>query len=303
MHSLVRRRAFSLVELAVVMAMTSLLTVNTIPAITQAREAARRSQCKNNLKQLGLALHNYHDTYNSFAPGFVVRDWNSTNQQGFGWMSSILPYVDQAPLYNNIYMDGGELDETRNVPKRKTAIMTPIPTYRCPSDSLPELNSFRGGWPTSNYSGNAGSLPFPRLSAASDFWPGQLPTPRENGPRRLNGIFSVNSRVGIRDIIDGTSNTLLVAERGASSLGGIWAGVTSTTHENDILTEASDLSRPNGGLTSFSSQHPGGLHFLLCDGSARWIEETIESKPGLNTNELGVYQRIAARNDGTPVEF
>ena len=300
---------FSRIELLTVMAIVFLLAAQAVPAVVQVKEVARRTQCQNNLKQIGLALHNYQDVYNHLAPGFVMRDWDSTNQQGFGWMSAILPYVDQAPIYNILAPDGGGLIEASKDARRKQALMTRIAAYRCPSDTSPDFNKFRGNWPTSNYSGNAGHRAFPRLitGTATDFWPGQVPTPRENRFERVitgSGIFSVNSNIGFRDVIDGTSNTLLVSERGASSLAGIWAGVTAASHENDCLTDTSHLSRPNRSLSAFSSSHQNSFHVLFCDGSVRRIDDSIDSQPNSDpTKPLGVLQKLGGRNDGQILEF
>jgi prepilin-type processing-associated H-X9-DG protein len=112
---------------------------------------------------------------------------------------------------------------------------------------------------------------------------------------RSRGIFARNSSEAIRDITDGTSNTFCAGERGFSSGSGIWAGVTDNAHPDDALTDTSHLSRPNGGWSSFSSRHAGGVHMLLCDGSVRFVTEKIESKPG---PEMGIYQKLGCKNDG-----
>lgn len=289
---------FTLIELLMSITIVLLLAVQAVPGVMQAREAARRTQCKNNLKQIGLGLHNYHDVYNSFPPGFVVRDWDSTNQEGTGWLASLLPYIDQAPLYNLLTYNGGMVEQSRNA-RAKKALTTNIPSMHCPSDTTPDFNAFRGNWPTSNYSGNAGHLAFPRLASGTvtDFWPGQLAPTRTN-----TGLFGVNSKIGIRYITDGTSNTILASERGASSLAGIWPGVTASSHENDAITETSYLSRPNSSWTAFSSGHDDGLHILLGDGSVRWITDAIDSQPNSNRGKpLGVYQRLGCRDDGQVV--
>ncbi len=310
-----KRCAFTLVELTVSLAVATLLAVNAVPPVMQAREASRRTVCKNQLKQYGLAMHNYHETFNSLPPGFVVRNWDSPTQQGFGWNAMLLPYMDYARLYNEIPLNGGGLDEGARNPDRKKLMMTPIGSFHCPSDPMPTLNAYRGGWPTSSYSANAGALPFPRLATGTftDYWPGRLPAtkilssrrgaaPVDRKLQRTNGLFAVNSSIKFAQIPDGTSNTLLMAERGPSSLSAIWWGVTAASHENDALTECSHLSRPNKSPTSFSSMHEGGLHILLSDGSVRFIKNEIESKATLNLEEGGVWQKLASREDGKVIE-
>ena len=291
------RPGFTRIELLVAIAIGLLLAANSAPAVMQARETARRAQCKNNLKQLGLALHNYHDAWNMFPPGYVVRNWDSSSHRGFGWMTSILPFVDQSPVFNRLNFSEGSFMDATPTPDEKKDLMTLVPVYRCPSDQMTDLNTSRGGWPTSNYSGNAGHRPFPRLTAGivTDFWPGQIPSPYHvNRP----GVFGPNSSIKFRDLIDGSTNIIMVGERGLSSLAGIWPGITSATHENDALTETSHLSRPNAGLTSFSSQHADGLHILLCDGSVRWILDSIDSQPCVNPLlPQGIYQKLGCCAD------
>lgn len=296
------RPGFTRIELLVAAVMGLLLAANAAPAVMQAREAAQRTQCKNNLKMLGLALHNYHETHLCLPPGYVVKNWDSSSQRGFGWMSFLLPYMDQAPLYNRLNWDAGSFMDVVQTPDQKPALMTLIPAVRCPSDVMLALNAHRGGWPTSNYSGNAGHLPFPRLAAGivTDFWPGQIPSPHDNA--RRSGLFGPNSNLRFRDVTDGTSNTFMVGERGVTSLGGIWPGITSATHENDALTDTSHSSRPNAGLTSFSSSHQDGLHILLGDGSVRWVEDSIDSQPTEDPLQpKGLYQKLGCRNDGQVV--
>jgi type II secretory pathway pseudopilin PulG len=307
---------FTIVELTVSLAIMSLLALNTMPALAKYREAARRTKCKDNLMQYGLSFFNYHDVHNRLPPGYVVRNWDAPSQQGFGWGFSLLPYLDQAQLYTvlqyegGLEYEGGGLDESTKNPAKKKAMRTSFALTRCPSDNLPAENPFRGGWPTSNYSGNAGALPFPRLASGSisDFWPGQVAANHPTGSRRddrsltaphpCNGIFAANSSVSFDQITDGTSSTLLMSERGKSSMGGIWLGVTAATHENDAITEVSHLSRPNKSLKSFSSQHHGGIHIALCDGSVRWMNDNIDSSAGAIPKEYGVLQKLGDRSDG-----
>jgi prepilin-type processing-associated H-X9-DG protein len=162
-------------------------------------------------------------------------------------------------------------------------------------DPAPNPNPLRGDYGTSNYSGNYGHLPPPRLRplAMADFWPGALPAPMTS-----RGIFARNSFIRIQHIVDGTSNTILVGERGVSSGAGIWPGVTDNAHEDDALTDGSHRSRPNAGWFSFSSRHDGGVNMAMCDGAVRFVSDKIDSKPG---PDLGTLQKIATRDDGFPL--
>lgn len=283
-----RRRGFSLTEGLVMMGIVSISLALLLPAAQQYRQDARKMVCKNNLKMFGLALHNYHDTHGSFPPAFVSVPGTPGSGPRFGWQAMVLPYMDQAPLYN-------QLNFSSPLPDPKDRVMQQvIKSYRCPSDPTPAANPLRGGYGTSNYSGNYGHLPA-RLAplGTSDFWPGAVESPMTS-----SGLFARNSRVGLRDITDGTSNTLMVAERGFSSGSAIWAGVTDSGHEDDAVTDGSHRSRPNAGLSSFSGNHSGGIHILLGDGSVRFIDNSIESRPG---EEMGTWQKLCSKDDGMPI--
>jgi hypothetical protein len=253
------------------------------------------------LKQIGIALHNYHETYNGFPFAWNVHVTTQGNGPRNGWQSSILPYVDQGPLYDNIYeefekpnLSAADASFGRSNQK---LLQTHIDVYRCPSDPTSATNSMRGNYGTSNYSGNHGSMSLPRWTTGRNtaLWPGQMDT-----PRKANGIMWWNSIIRLGGITDGTSNTFAVGERSVTSSAGIWPGVGSNEFENDVMTECSHGSRPNRGLTSFSSPHTEGVQFLMCDGAVRFLSDTVDSKP-VSEGELGTYQRLANRHDGLPV--
>ena len=300
-----RRRGFTLIELLVVTAIVIIGMALAVPAVQQSRAQARQATCKNNLKQHGLALHNYHDTYKTFPPGWNAHVPTAGNSPRFGWQTSILPYMDQFPLFKSIArMNNGKVFEG-NMPAadfgplymKQKILQTSIQVYRCPADSTSDTNPMRGDYGTSNYSGNHGNVPLPRWAAGrrTAFWPGQADTPRE-----ANGVMYWNSSVGFRDITDGMSNTFLVGERSVTSAAGIWPGVGSNEFENDVVTECSHGSRLNKGPTSFSSGHEGGANFLFGDGRVQFINNDIDSK-SLDSDELGTYQRLANRDDRMPV--
>jgi prepilin-type processing-associated H-X9-DG protein len=284
-----KKRGIALIEVLVLAGLIALSLAVLMPAIQQARQDARRVQCKNNLKQLGLALHNYHDTFNSFPPGWVSKEGGPGNGARVGWQTFILPFVDQAPLYNKINFNKPPHDASGKPIKDFQTILS---VYRCPVDPAPELNPLRGDYATSNYSGNYGDVPPPRLGSLgmSDFWPGVV-----DAPMKSRGIFARNSNVGMRNITDGSSNTLLAGERSVTSGAGIWVGVTDNAHEDDALTDASHRSRLNANWSSYSSRHSGGAHILMCDGSVRFLNDNIESKPA---PELGTFQKLACKDDG-----
>jgi prepilin-type processing-associated H-X9-DG protein len=268
------RRGFTLIELMVICCVAAVMLALFLPAVVQAQEEARRNSCKNNMKQLGLATHNYHDVHRTFPPAWVAKKPDADDGPFLGWMTFLLPFVDQAPLYSQI--DFKVVDN--NDPK---IFKTVLEVYRCPSDPMVALNPLRGKMATSSYSGNAGNE---RL-------PGSVDT-----PEKLNGVMWRNSVIRFRDMTDGPSNIFVAGERCLDSGSGIWMGVTKNRNENDAITDCSHHAQLNKSITSFSSRHPGGANFLMGDGRVVFISEKIESK-----SELGVYQKLSQRDDGEPV--
>ena len=249
------KRGFTAVELLVVVAIVAILIALLLPAVQQARQAARQSQCKNNLKQIGLAHHNYHDTYNTFAPGWVAKDRKAETGPCFGWGASILPFVDQAPLFNQLDFNAP--------PELNKLTQETIPQYRCTDDPSPELNAVRGKFAASSYAGNYGS----------ELLPGSVEAAKE-----ADGIFYCNSFVSFRKITDGTSNTFLVGERTISSASAIWVGVRSNQNASDNVSACNERTRLNSVLDSFSSPHEGGGNFLMGDGTVRLVSGKIDVK-------------------------
>jgi prepilin-type N-terminal cleavage/methylation domain-containing protein len=238
-----KRAGFTLIELLVVIAIIAILIALLLPAVQQAREAARRTQCRNNLKQIGLALHNYHDVFGTFVyrkggtrgNGDTSRlDGNYNRRSG---MVSLLPYIDQAPFYNKI--EAGDTTTTPNVPPGGAAPWSgwsgynmSIAGFKCPSD--PVLVQPRG---TVNYAFNIG-----------DF------ITNNRDETRSNGLFACNTTYGVRDVTDGTSNTLAFAERCVANIGwqsqsgvdvrqGTLGNVTSiTTNPGSCITSAAAVT-------------------------------------------------------------
>lgn len=301
-----KKRAFTLIELLVVTAVVAVLMALLLPAVQHAREDARSKQCTNNLKQLGLAMHNYHDAMITFPPGWVAKSGAPGDGPRFGWMTMLLPYLDHAPLYNFVDFSSPLPPSDEAVAANRFGGRPPVPkpyqlkldVYRCPSDVTPATNALRGDYATANYTGVFGSDPLPRLMplGLADFWPGSVEAPMSS-----NGTFARNSRVGIRSFTDGLSNTMIVSEKCFTSGAGIWPGVTDNAHEDDALTAGDHASRPNAGLGSFSSRHEKGIYVLIGDGSVRFVSESIDSKPG--GEDLGMFQRLANIKDGQRVEF
>jgi prepilin-type N-terminal cleavage/methylation domain-containing protein len=230
-----RKRGFTLIELLVVIAIIAILIALLLPAVQQAREAARRTQCKNNLHQIGLALHNYHDSYNKFPPGIIVGNLQS-------WSVHILSQLEQAPLFNDVNFDLLANNTATVAPGQQVNSnlgATILPLYRCPSDSgdpsteaprqtnnnmavncsaMPSndqccLKSPTGPWDraTSNYIANWGP------GEAGNTKPSDATG--ASGTLDGGGLFYANSSLSFRDMLDGSSNTFAVGERAGLVLG------------------------------------------------------------------------------------
>ncbi len=275
--------AFTLVELLVVIAIIAILIALLLPAVQAAREAARRTQCSNNFKQIGIALHNYHSSQGSFPNGeiYIHHQHNAhsgNNYYGAGWGTRILPYMEQLELSDRYRVEDAEW----GVYGRQTVNLglNRIKSYVCPSDFQDEaldVGAIWGSrilWWKTNAAGVADSI--------SHWKPGNHNVnqcPVIDG----NGMLMNLTTIRVRDVFDGTSNTLMVGEMTGGEPGSKkgWTWV----HFN-IKSTASGINGPGTipgegvlnrtGFDSFSSYHPGGCHFQLADGSVRFISENID---------------------------
>lgn len=311
------RRAFTLVELLVVIAIIGVLIALLLPAVQQAREAARRMQCSNNLKQIGLAVHNYHDTYGSFPPGIIVNysrsaTWDVlTSPSAWNWSALILPFIEQQAMHDQLGITQGVYaDEAYQDATRLALMQTPIAGYRCPSDTTDELNG-NLGWSMSRGANDIATMNY--VAMAHFKRDGDSSTFANNDTQ--TGSFLVNRGLKFSDLTDGTSNILGVGER-CNRLGsqhyraGVWACSAATTHPCDHRYDAMastalspnsnhpDNWRLNGNL---SSNHPGGVMAMLMDASVSFIPETIDHDPLQDNNIDSVYEKLGARSDGQPV--
>lgn len=329
-----RRSGFTLIELLVVIAIIAVLIALLLPAVQQAREAARRTQCKNNLKQLGLALHNFHDTYLRFPPG-CANDMTpfGTHSTGNGWGSSwkvyILPYVDQGAMFSKWVFDGSNSGYTNANNMGMTNGMI-IPSYRCPSSSVPDryASSNNNGaiQMLTSYTGTAGSYSTTGATNKAPF------TTTQNGGygnASGSGILYANSKTNMRDCTDGTTNVFMVHEesdhlRDANNqpIPGAYTAITSqgphgwtmgtggpqlgiaygdrTFNCSTVMYSINQRGLPNSGGTGqntgrnipISSQHVGGAHVLLTDGSVRFLSQNLDFQ---------TLVRLACCNDGDVV--
>jgi len=288
------RRAFTLVELLVVIAIIGLLVGLLLPAVQQAREAARRSQCMNNLHQIGLALHNYHDSHATFPPSAVV-DWEIWESGvwpwpygWWGWHARILPQIEQIALYRQIRFEDDLMDL---LTEYNQTTGTKVEVFVCPSDPLGrDILSEHVVWPD----GNEDDLRF----AHHTYFGSRGSTRDVPG----NGVFpEINSVTRFRDIQDGTSNTLLAGERPTDHAHyyGWWAGgigVDLTGLGDNVLDCSEGLRHGDvtndADLTHYWSMHPGGAQFLYCDGSVQFLPYTIDHN---------AFLALGSRNGGEPV--
>lgn len=323
-HSPDRRSGFTLVELLVVIAIIGILVGLLLPAVQAAREAARRMSCSNNLKNIGLALHNYHDVYKRFPYGqqytghFDGIPLDEKGGTGWGWAAAILAHLEQGNQQNLIDFryPAGENTITRN----RTVCQNSLPIFGCPSDTKP-LQFNDGAIPnsaTSSYQGCASSY---------DGWANNALTAAAN-TQRYNGIFERSNRgapYGIKDISDGTTNQFMVAETrwdmdsNRRNRSRIYAGKDLV----DFAQGATNCLMINGQYTmnwteprgnpqphrTAGSNHTGGAQFALADGSVRFVSQNIQHTSLVfaannvfgsqsNGNNYGLYQRLFSVSDG-----
>lgn len=267
MNAMRRRAGFTLIELLVVIAIIAVLIALLLPAVQQAREAARRTQCKNNLKQIGLAMHNYHDVLQTFPPGRIV---NYVSGQGhcFSAYAHLLPYFDQGPLYAQISFTANP-DDAGNANAVPTSMI--LPGLQCPSDLQVVLQA---GFGTHNYPMNTGTT-----------FPVSLKNPQGTP---ITGIFFENSRIRIADITDGTSHTVCFCETVKSDPSGptTWDGVSSTN--GFVLNQGNTNVSGGPPLTSYPSQ---------CSGAGLTLQQTRGSKWLYGAPGHSMYNHMRVPND------
>jgi len=301
-----RRRAFTLIELLVVIAIIAVLIALLLPAVQAAREAARRAQCVNNLKQLGLALHNYHDTNGSFPIGVSLNVATGVSNN-ISAQTRLLPFMEQAVIANSI-----NFNLTSSAPENATALVTAVNSFLCPSD---DRNQLPVGWAGINYRVNCGT------SVVNAFGPQDkagvnvaMPPP--------NGLIFGDLVVRVADVVDGTSNTAAISEhvkgdfsnavstelsdtyqpgtypasadealqmcrdvnvldltkQGNSNGGAPWMsdGHTSTKYYHASPPNSrSCMFPPQRISTTANSRHAGGVNACLADGSVRFFKSTV----------------------------
>ncbi|MEJ7593104.1 MAG: DUF1559 domain-containing protein [Planctomycetaceae bacterium] len=311
------RRGFTLIELLVVIAIIAILIALLLPAVQQAREAARRTQCKNNMKQIALAVHNFHDVYNRFPAGYFGSpqdaDINYTGQQWLGLFPQILPQMEQPALYEQIrvwkgvdrrpdpatpgaliaernWWDDGVGDITW------TAAQAKLSALRCPSD----IESAKSGIMIALHAYSLPATPNTLNLSAGYFGPPDNVSGTTSylgvagggsnvagGWAYRKGIFGSRTKFGFRDVTDGTSNTLLIGEAPAGpDYQYAWMG-------GGYMPDAWGFSKAapfEGDWYQFGSYHTGVVQFALADGSVRAISTNIDFR--------NVFRWLSAMSDG-----
>ena len=308
-----KRRGFSLVELLVVVAIIGVLVSLLLPAVQQARQAAKRAACANNLHQIGLALSNYADSHRMLPPGYI-RPFDAEKRRSFGaaWGGMALPEIEKSALFDDLfyYFD---VVHVEFAPGR--LLESKVSTWKCPADAADGLTSYSNvvkgepidpGDPGSEHWKRYAGVPFARRSSYAANY-GTFP-PDDSG-RRGDGLFWANSNTTFADILDGTSSTILASERALSKGQTTWVAVSydedqpgmiydetvpRTYRSSERIVLGSAHLPPKFSIAdsaSFSSVHVGGGNVLFADGHVHFISEMID---------VAVWAGLADPRDGTP---
>ena len=305
---------FTLVELLVVIAIIGVLIALLLPAVQAAREAARRSQCLNNLKQIGLALQTYHDVNKYFPPSTFTRPQNrrQSGRAAWGWGTMILPFMENQPLYDSMRVNQQDLHNLMSDPAQRPLAQTVLLEYRCPSDNGPRLNEQRlftnaaygnTAVAMSNYIAVGGTRMIDALEKYDD-------------GLKTNGVMALDTEHPMRDVLDGTSKTFLVGERCWPDWAAVWVGTRNTRNDGDeglrqVMGSVNHKINAGGNQArhAFSSLHPSGALFLYVDGHVRFISEDIDyNETGAHSYnptqmaKMGHYQRLGRRDDNLVVK-
>jgi prepilin-type processing-associated H-X9-DG protein/prepilin-type N-terminal cleavage/methylation domain-containing protein len=303
---------FTLVELLVVIAIIGTLVGLLLPAVQQARESARRAQCTNNLKQVGLALHNYHEAKKTLPEGWLCKPGPDAHDaeegRGWGWGSRILPFLEENSLFQT-HIEPRLKATSANaiadlVASSPAAVQTVIPGFLCPSDASAGKPTFDPGSPSGDEEEDAhhpdetpGGVAYSRTNYVGMFGTGEWHDHDgvEGKPYEADGLFFANSRMPFRHVSDGLSKTIMVGERDSRIGGSLWIGMVEGTVAAPIARVVAHAHHaPNGNpaeahFGDFSSRHNGGVNVVFADGHCEFITETIAES---------VYEAMCTRKAG-----
>lgn len=285
-------RGFTLIELLVVIAIIAVLIAMLVPAVQKVREAANRAQCTNNLKQIALALHGYHDNMGKFPPGYETSNppngtssWcRSGGVQGAPWTVLILNYLEQDTLYNALDFSVPFQDTSNQMATPNSNIITPQKVYTCPSDTRFATNQM-----LNSYFGVSGGSATPDCANSSC-------SPAGERAHYVSGILYAGSKIKITDILDGSSNVFMVGEsRYGNAAWGASAKQDSCTYPRNLAGAQEQINLYDGqgvhDTRGFSSYHTGGAFFAMGDGSVQFVTEGID---------LAVYRQLGHIDDHQP---
>ena len=310
------RRAFTLIELLVVIAIIAVLIGLLLPAVQKVREAAARLKCQNNLKQIGLALHNYHDANEKLPIG--GRGTAVASGYGWSWYGEILPYVEQGPLFTKLDFASATvgwvhpLEPDRNDYNYRTLANVIVPVFHCPTAYYPALQAFGGPYQSPRYVGVSGAADHPSARTVSRLLPGPM-------IESFGGMLIKSRALRFLDATDGLTNTLLAVEQSNKQTAPIGDCMHSNGHAGWLMGPrpnaaddrtwnlttirygVNDLDFGKPGNTAcyggehnitINSRHPGGANVVLGDGSVRFLRDSLDIQTLYN---------LANRDDGKVV--